>query len=137
VEDALPAIAYLALKYHDNPAQGLIANTNLGGDNAGRGAVLGALLGAGNGIRALPESWIKGLRHPPPNLIRQTRKEIPMSKENTEELYVKVKDMAGNDFICPLNELRDPKSISDAELDKCFEGDVIGRYAGQMNIVNR
>jgi ADP-ribosylglycohydrolase len=70
VEDALPATAYLALKYHDNPAQGLIANTNLGGDNAGRGAVLGALLGAANGMTAFPESWIKGLCHPPPDLIR-------------------------------------------------------------------
>lgn len=69
VEDALPAIAYLALKYHDNPTQGLIANTNLGGDNAGRGAILGALLGAANGTRAFPESWIKGLCHPPPQLI--------------------------------------------------------------------
>ncbi|MCB2145001.1 MAG: ADP-ribosylglycohydrolase family protein [Deltaproteobacteria bacterium] len=71
VEDALPAIAYLALKYHDDAARGLIANTNLGGDNAGRGAVLGALLGAANGHGAFPESWIKGLRHPPPEeLIR-------------------------------------------------------------------
>lgn len=70
VEDALPATAYLALKYHEDPVQGLIANTNLGGDNAGRGAILGALLGAANGISALPESWIKGLCHPPQTLIR-------------------------------------------------------------------
>jgi len=30
----------MALKYHDDPQEALIANTNLGGDNAGRGAVL-------------------------------------------------------------------------------------------------
>jgi ADP-ribosylglycohydrolase len=65
VEDAVPAIVYLALKYHDDPAQGLVANTNLGGDNAGRGAVLGALLGAANGNHAFPEAWISELRHPP------------------------------------------------------------------------
>jgi hypothetical protein len=65
VEDAMPAIVYLALKYHDDPAQGLIANTNLGGDNAGRGAVLGALLGAANGQHTFPEEWITGLRQPP------------------------------------------------------------------------
>jgi len=69
VEDALPATAYLALKYHDDAARGLIVNTNLGGDNAGRGALLGALLGAANGHGAFPESWIKGLRHPPPELL--------------------------------------------------------------------
>lgn len=68
VNDAVPAIAYLAMKYHDDPAQGLIANTNLGGDNAGRGAVLGALLGAANGRGGFPKAWIKGLRHPPPEL---------------------------------------------------------------------
>lgn len=70
VDDALPATAYLALKYHDDPVQGLIANTNLGGDNAGRGAILGALLGAANGQTAFPEAWIKRLRHPPADLIR-------------------------------------------------------------------
>ncbi len=68
VEDALPATIYLALKYHNDARQGLIANTNLGGDNAGRGAVLGALLGAANGHMAFPEAWVDGLRRPPANL---------------------------------------------------------------------
>jgi hypothetical protein len=43
--------------------------------------------------------------------------------------------MAGNEFVCPLKELRDARKISDDELDNCFEGDVIGRYAGLLNIV--
>ena len=47
------------------------------------------------------------------------------------------KDMAGNDFVCPLNELRDPKSISDAELENCVEDAVVGRYAGQLKIVDQ
>jgi len=68
VEDALPAIIYLALKYHRDAARGLIANTNLGGDNAGRGAVLGALLGAAIGPQAFPKPWRDRLRHPPANL---------------------------------------------------------------------
>lgn len=54
VEDAIPAIAYLALKYSDDVEKALVVNTNLGGDNAGRGAVLGALLGAANGLAAIP-----------------------------------------------------------------------------------
>ena len=70
VEESVPSVIYLALKYHDDPEAGLIANTNLGGDNAYRGAVLGAVLGAANGIEAFPERWIKGLRHPPPELIK-------------------------------------------------------------------
>ncbi len=68
VEDAIPAIAYLALKYPDDIAQALVVNTNLGGDNAGRGAVLGALLGAANGLAAIPARWRTGLLHPPPPL---------------------------------------------------------------------
>ncbi|MBN1102307.1 MAG: ADP-ribosylglycohydrolase family protein, partial [Deltaproteobacteria bacterium] len=38
VEDSVPSVIYLALKYHDNPEQALIVNTNLGGDNVHRGA---------------------------------------------------------------------------------------------------
>jgi ADP-ribosyl-[dinitrogen reductase] hydrolase len=68
VEDSVPSVLYLALKYHDQPEQGLVANTNLGGDNVHRGAVLGALLGAANGLEAFPSRWLKGLRHPPPDL---------------------------------------------------------------------
>lgn len=59
-----------------------------------------------------------------------------MSTESNENVYVKVKDMAGNEFVCPLNELKDVKNISETELDNCFDGDVVGRYAGQLNIID-
>lgn len=68
VPESVPAVIYLALKYHDRPEEGLIANTNLGGENAARGAVLGALLGANNGLLGLPERWVTGLKTPPPEL---------------------------------------------------------------------
>jgi ADP-ribosylglycohydrolase len=68
VEDSVPAVLYLALKYHQDTEKALIINTNLGGDNAYRGAVLGALLGAANGIEAIPERWVQGLKQPPPDL---------------------------------------------------------------------
>jgi len=68
VEESVPSVLYLALKYHDEPEQGLISNTNLGGDNVHRGAVLGSLLGAANGLEAFPSRWVKGLHHPPPDL---------------------------------------------------------------------
>lgn len=59
-----------------------------------------------------------------------------MKPEKDENVYVKVKDMAGNEFVCPLNELRDTKGISETELENCFEGDVVGRYAGLLKIVD-
>ena len=68
VEDSVPAVVYLALKYHDDPENALIANTNLGGDNAARGAVLGALLGAAHGVEKFPDRWKQGLLDPLPDL---------------------------------------------------------------------
>ena len=61
VDQALPAVIYLALKYAHDPEKALIANTNAGGDNAYRGAILGALLGAANGDAAWPQRWVDGL----------------------------------------------------------------------------
>jgi len=66
VEQAVPAVVYLALKYHAEPEEMLIVNTNLGGDNAGRGAILGALAGAAGGLAAFPPRWIRGLAEPLP-----------------------------------------------------------------------
>ncbi len=73
VEDAVPAVVYLALKYSDDLEQSLIANTNLGGDNAGRGAVLGALMGAAHGMAAFPRRWVDGLADPPAHAFGAVR----------------------------------------------------------------
>lgn len=62
IEKAFPASLYLSWKYADDFAAGLVSNTNLGGDNCHRGAVMGALLGAANGVRSIPSRWIDGLR---------------------------------------------------------------------------
>jgi len=45
IDGAWPSILYLLYKYQKDPAAGLLANTNLGGDNVHRGAVLGVLFG--------------------------------------------------------------------------------------------
>ncbi len=66
LKEAIPVTLYLALKYAEDPSGALIATTMCGGDNAGRGAVLGALLGAVHGISAWPEHWVNGLVDPPP-----------------------------------------------------------------------
>jgi ADP-ribosylglycohydrolase len=68
VEHSVPAVLYLALKYHNDPEKALVVNTNLGGDNAYRGSVLGALLGAEHGKDGFPKRWVDGLLNPPPEL---------------------------------------------------------------------
>jgi ADP-ribosylglycohydrolase len=62
IEHSFPAVLYLAARYADDFEAALVANTNVGGDNCHRGAVLGALLGAALGYQAIPERWIQGLR---------------------------------------------------------------------------
>ena len=61
IDQSLPSVLYLAARYHDDFENALIANTNVGGDNCHRGAVLGAVLGASLGIAAIPKRWINGL----------------------------------------------------------------------------
>ncbi len=45
ISGSWPSVLYLAYKYAAEPKQALLVNTNLGGDNVHRGAVLGVLLG--------------------------------------------------------------------------------------------
>ena len=61
IDHCFPAVLYLAARYSDDFAAALVANTNVGGDNCHRGAVLGALLGAALGLSAIPQRWIAGL----------------------------------------------------------------------------
>lgn len=62
IQDAFPATLYLAWKYAESFAGGIIANTNVGGDNSHRGAVLGSLLGAAVGVDGIPPNFITGLQ---------------------------------------------------------------------------
>ncbi|THB77805.1 MAG: ADP-ribosylglycohydrolase family protein [Desulfobulbaceae bacterium] len=69
VEYAVPATLYLALKYQQEPEEALIVNTMCGGDNCGRGALLGAILGSIAGTK-WPSRWLDGLLEPPPEISR-------------------------------------------------------------------
>lgn len=45
ITDSWPGVCYLAAKYWSSPLTGLLVNTNLGGENAHRGSVLGCITG--------------------------------------------------------------------------------------------
>lgn len=61
IADAFPASLYLAWKYAGDFEAGVIANTNVGGDNCHRGAVVGALLGAAVGKSRISSRFIEEL----------------------------------------------------------------------------
>ena len=49
--------------------------------------------------------------------------------------YVRVKDPAGNEFLCPLDALKDVKDATDEELENCVDDGTVGRYAGDIKVV--
>lgn len=58
-----------------------------------------------------------------------------MSDISKENLYVRVKDYAGNEFVCPLNALKNVKEVSEEELENCVDDATVGRYIGNIEIV--
>jgi hypothetical protein len=66
VEGALPGALYIALRYESSLEEALIANAGVGGDNAARGFLIGALLGSGEGTAAsVPLRWAQKLNEGP------------------------------------------------------------------------
>ena len=59
-----------------------------------------------------------------------------MTPETKKPKYFKLKDKDGNEFICPLKALKHIKDATAEELDECVEADVIGRYAGDINVIS-
>jgi hypothetical protein len=60
-----------------------------------------------------------------------------MSQKSEKDVWVRVKDEAGNAFICPLNALKNQRSATDEELENCVDDAVAGRYAGNIDIANQ
>jgi len=49
--------------------------------------------------------------------------------------YIRLKDQSGSEFLCPLDALKSIEEATEEELAECVEGDVVGRYAGDIEIV--
>ena len=58
-----------------------------------------------------------------------------MTDKKDEEKYVKVKDQRGNEFLCPLSALKDIRDATDEEFSNCVEEALVGRYAGDIEVV--
>jgi hypothetical protein len=56
--------------------------------------------------------------------------------EQKDSVYVKVKDMAGNEFICPIDALKNRKEVTEEELENCVDDATVGRYAGNIDLAD-
>ena len=60
-----------------------------------------------------------------------------MTDQEEKKVYVRVKDGAGNQFLCPLEALKDIKKATDEEMENCVDNAVAERYAGEMKVVEK
>ncbi len=57
-----------------------------------------------------------------------------MSEKDQAVVYVRVTDRAGNEFLCPIKELKDPEQATAEELANCVDSATVGRYSGNIEI---
>jgi hypothetical protein len=60
--------------------------------------------------------------------------EAVMTEKAKKETFVRVKDLKGNEFICPLDALKDIKHATEDELTDCVDDGIVGRYASNIDI---
>ena len=53
-----------------------------------------------------------------------------------EKLFVRVTDMAGNKFVCPIDALKRPGEVTEDDLENCVDDATVGRYAGNIKVVD-
>lgn len=51
-----------------------------------------------------------------------------------ENAYFIVTDRNGDDFLCPLNAVKNRREVLGRELEECVEKDVVERYSGNIDI---
>ena len=57
-----------------------------------------------------------------------------MIKNN--EIYVKYADENGEEYYCPIGGINDDPAASESYLDDCVEASTVGRYSGNLDIVD-
>jgi hypothetical protein len=60
-----------------------------------------------------------------------------MAEQDKKPVYVRVKDGAGNQFLCPIDALKDIKKATDDEIENCVDDAVVGRYAGEIKVADK
>ena len=61
-QTAFPGVIHLITKYESDLKQALVENVMAGGDSAGRGLIIGMVLGAHLGMDAIPPKWLTDMK---------------------------------------------------------------------------
>jgi ADP-ribosylglycohydrolase len=61
-DEAFPGVVHLIAKYEKDLKEALVQAVMAGGDSAGRGLIVGMVLGAYLGDKGLPKEWVSGLK---------------------------------------------------------------------------
>jgi len=56
--------------------------------------------------------------------------------EAREELFVRVKDSSGEEFVWPLKALRNPKELTFEEIEHCVDSATVGRLRSLIRFVS-
>jgi ADP-ribosylglycohydrolase len=59
---AFPGVIHLIAKYENDLKLALVENVMAGGDSAGRGLIVGMVLGAHLGMDAIPQKWLTDMK---------------------------------------------------------------------------
>lgn len=62
IDAAFPCVVHLIAKYENDLKAALVENAMAGGDSAGRGLIVGSILGAHFGLEAIPNNWLSELK---------------------------------------------------------------------------
>ncbi len=60
-----------------------------------------------------------------------------MTDQTKKDVFVRVKDGAGNEFLCPLEALKAPGEATDEEMDNCVDDATVGRYASNIEVTKK
>jgi hypothetical protein len=58
-----------------------------------------------------------------------------MNEDKEQQVYVKVKDVAGNEFFCPIDALKNINEVTEEVLDNCVDDATVGRYSGNIKVI--
>ena len=57
-----------------------------------------------------------------------------MTDQTKKDVFVRVKDGAGNEFLCPLEALKEAGEATDEEMDNCVDDATVGRYSSNIEV---